>query len=375
MGTRGFFRFSYFNFILLVIFLCFRTSLHARLDLVPGSRYTTVRAATLGDAFLPLAEDGATGLFYNPAGLAKTRVSHFDPFDVTIYGNDQYLNLFGIKSISTFYKVTSLQSFLPLLQQNAPKYISVGSGLSTAFSTRIVTFGILGQTQLGSQVNQDGTIHYRSLYQIIPALGSGIRLASGIVRIGYSLQWVNQASGTFNGVSASSSPLGYNQNISQGAAISHNFGFALSLPFQFLPSFNLVARNARGAKFSSFSLIPLARNSSDPPPDEAMSVDAALGIKPKIGLGAYSNILLQLRDVSNTSKVPLQGRISFGLEISFRDSFFLRGGWGGGYPNGGFGLRRKGSDFSLGWISEDVGSTYHGQRDIRYILQYQARAF
>src|SRR4051812_37177669 len=100
--------------VLLFAFLLTEQVAQGRWDLVPGSRYTSSRAAALGDATLPLGEDGASGLFYNPSTLAKPTVSALELLNISLYGNVNYLqNING-----DFYKVTNLSGFLPTLQKN-----------------------------------------------------------------------------------------------------------------------------------------------------------------------------------------------------------------------------------------------------------------
>src|SRR5256885_561612 len=67
-------------------------SAHARQDLIPGSRYTSGRAAALGDAFLPLGEDGAAALFYNPAAIGKLKGPTIEPLNLSIYGDLGYFS-------------------------------------------------------------------------------------------------------------------------------------------------------------------------------------------------------------------------------------------------------------------------------------------
>jgi hypothetical protein len=234
-------------------------------------------------------------------------------------------------------------------------------------------FGILFNGQLAGEA-VGSNIRYKSLYQFVPAVGTGIRLAGGIVRFGYSLQYVNQASGDLT-VDSNVDPLGYNQGLAQGAGLSHNVGFALTLPIAYLPAFNAVARNVGNLTYSSSTLLPLARNDSGPPATEPMTVDVSLSIQPKIGSGSYMNWVVEYRDATNTTGVPMIGRFAVGAEISVRDSFYIRGGFGSGYPAAGIGLRRKGGEFSLTWHSEEIGGGYRIERDTRYLMQYQVKAF
>ncbi|MEK6704876.1 MAG: hypothetical protein AABZ06_03735 [Bdellovibrionota bacterium] len=342
----------------------------ARLDVVPGSRYTSGRAAALGDAFLPLGEDGAAGLFYNPAIIARRGSRGVEPVNLGIYANNGYVQNFDLN----FYKVAELSRYATTLQAHPGIYFSSGASLMPAAYFRGFALGLLMQSEVGAVANGDQTITYRSLYQFIPAVGGGIRLASGIVRLGYSLQWVNQASGQKT-EAVTADPLGYNQGLSQGSALSHNLGFALTLPYTNLPSINVVARNVLNAKFSEFSLVPLARNTVGAPATERTTYDASFSLLYRIAGGTYFNIAFVYRDFSNITQLPMLARLVGGLELSLGDLLFIRSGYRGGYTSLGIGLRRKKAEFNFTWYGEEVGGGYKVQQDSRYMLHYQVRAF
>ena len=342
----------------------------AREDVVPGSRYTSARGAAMGDAFLPVGEDGSAGLFYNPAVIGKIRAPQLEPVNLTVHTNGQFV---GLISLSNFYQASSLSSYAPTLIANPGVNSGFGAQLLPNYYMKGFAFGILMQTNFHAVALADGSIKYRSSYQFVPAIGTGVKLAGGIVRIGYSLQWVNQASGTVTAPAGST--FGFNQGLAEGSALSHNFGLAMTLPISYLPQLDLVARNVLGADYSMASILPLARNASGTIPTEPMSLDASFSIQPKVGQGNYANLVYEQRDLTNVSGDSLIGRMALGGEFSLRDYFFIRGGLGGGYPTAGFGMKRKGGEFSFTWYSEEIGSGYLGERDIRFMFQYQVRLF
>ena len=87
------------------------------------------------------------------------------------------------------------------------------------------------------------------------------------------------------------------------------------------------------------------------------------------------NVILSDRDITNQSGVTFMGHIDLGMELNFRDHFFLRGGWRGGYFSGGIGIKNNGAELSLGAFTQEIGTQYMGQGDTRYMLQYKVRAF
>ncbi|MFL5812776.1 MAG: hypothetical protein ACJ763_04310 [Bdellovibrionia bacterium] len=351
-------------------------SAEARDDVVPGSRYMPAAAQAMGDAYLPVADDPASALFYNPAGLGLIRGVHADLMNLQLYGNSNYFSGVDL-SHTDFVKVTSLNSYSAALQRSPNNWQGVGYSLVPAFYVKGIAFGLLIQEQVRARYNTSGSnpaIDYKSNYQIIPAMGGALRLAEGIVRIGYSLQWVNQASGEVDGSSPTGS-LGYNQGLQKGSALSHTLGIALTMPYQHLPELNIVGRNLFMARFSGAAMMPFAQSSNGTPGNEGTSFDVSLSWIEKIGAGSEFTWVIEDRDAVNSSHISVLGRLAIGLEFNFRHVFFLRGGWGSGYPNVGLGLRRKKSELSLTWSNAEIGTGYHDVQDTRYILQYQVRAF
>jgi len=343
----------------------------ARQDLVPGSRFTSAKAAAMGDAFLPMADDGPTGLFYNPAGIGKVREKQIEPLTLGGYLNDPYVNLIGTMPLN-FYNVGSLDAYKSTLQANPTKYAGVGMSAMSSFYMPYLAISVLAETQAGARYDAAGTITYRAQQEIIPAIGTGIRLADGAFHLGYSLQWVNrvEASGTVPYASATT----YDLSARRGSGLSHNAGIGITLPVAALPSFNFVARNILGTSFTDFSLVPYGIPSSGLPTTQPMSLDASVSVHPKFGRGMSLNLVAQYRDLTS-NQIPIWGLLAIGAEFNFRDTFFLRGGYGSGYPSAGGGFRRKNAEVSFAWYSEELSTVFRGQQDVHYLLQLCVRIF
>ncbi|MGK5081869.1 hypothetical protein WDW37_01095 [Bdellovibrionota bacterium FG-1] len=341
----------------------------ARQDSLPGSRYTSARAAGMADAFLPLGDDGPSALFYNPAAVGKIRATQ-GSMSIGFNANGGFVDHMGTNS----YKSYSLSSSFPTLQANPNAPQGLGFSLLPSFFGKGFAIGLLTQTEVFASSDAAGNVRYLSSFQLIPAVAFGVRLAGGIVRMGYSLQWVNESVGDISAPSGTD-PLGYNQLLPQGSGLSHNFGFALTLPIAYLPSVNAVARNIMGTTYSMASILPMSQNSPGAPATEVMTLDTSFSIQPKVDAGVNMNLVGEYRDATNTSQMAILGHLALGGELIFRDFLSLRGGYGSGYPAAGFGFKVKKGQLAFSWYSVELGQSYHELRDIRYMLQFQVRAF
>lgn len=339
-------------------------------DRIPGSRYVSGRGAALGDAYIGLVDSVGDSLFYNPAGLGKVNGVTFEPINVQLQANDKLASSFG----TDFYKFQSLDSYMEKLNTNQNTNPGGGYALLPAFGFRGFGVGALYQSRLMAET--DGTnVRYRTVYQFIPSAGFGLRLASGVLRIGYVLQWVNQASGDVT-KAVTATPMGWSEGVSEGKGFSHNLGMALTLPYTFQPSINVVARNLGGLKLTGKPMIVSAKNASATPiPEEEMSIDASVGVVTKVAAGWSLATQLAYRDGMNSSNTQMIEHIAAGLEFTAFDRFFLRAGFGSGYPSAGLGIRTSRAEVNFAWFSEDLGDGTVQVRDMRYLFQFMFRAF
>ena len=347
-------------------------------SLIPAPRFQSGREAALGGAYLPIGEDVASALFNNPADVARFKNSHLDTLNVIFYGNRGYTDTlsFGMNG-TNLLDVFALGTSANTLYSNPYRLSGAGVSVMSGYAFKnLFAVGLLWQTNVAAY--SDGSnVTYRSLYQLIPTASVGTRLASGIVRIGYNVQWVSQAVTPKAGITLAhgSTSMSYTNQLYQGSGLSHNAGFAMTLPIAMLPSFNLVARNILGTTYSMPSLLTFSPNSPGAPPSDPMSFDASFSLQPKLGSGMYMNWVMEYRDISNTSGVAPLGRFCLGMELSFADRFFVRAGWGANYPSMGIGLRYGKGDINLTYYNEEYGVQYNSFREPRFLGQFLIRAF
>lgn len=337
-------------------------------DRIPGSRYVSGRAAALGDAYINLADTIADGLFYNPAAIAKVDHLTVEPLNLQVQSNNKLSSLFG----KDFYKFQSLPGYQSTLLQNPNTNPGGGFAVLPTIGFQGFGVGMMYQERLMAETN-GVNIRYRTVYQLIPTAGFGLRLASGVLRLGYSLQWVNQASGDKT-VTVASNP-NWKDGIAEGKGFSHNFGMTLTLPYIYQPTISVVARNIAGLKLSGTPMIATATNPTGTIPDEKMSLDSAIGFLSKFGGGSQLSLQFAYRDGTNSSATRTIAHFATGAELVLLDRFNFRGGYGSGYPSAGFGIKTEHGEANLAWYSEDLGDGVTPVRDIRYLAQFIFRAF
>jgi len=347
-----------------------------REDLIVGSRYTSAQIAALGDSAFSSGEEMASGLFYNPANLGKTKQFTIGILNYSITGSAPLLAGFGLDSLS----IGNLQAFSPIMVANPGKIFGSGYSffptISLPFLTQIdpilpcLTFGILAQSEFSGVSTGNGALSYRSVAQLIPAMGLGFSFFDGALRFGYSLQFVSEAVGSQT--SSSLSALNYANGLTQGSALSHNMGISYRGLTGVEPVVSVVARNIGNATYSSLSLINFTNQSTGVPASDLMSFDAAVAFRLRIASGLMSNWSIAYRDISDASNVPdILAHVGAGVEFAFLNGFFLRLGYRTRYFSAGVGIKRTGAELSLARYTEEVGTHFLDQGDSKYILQYQ----
>ncbi len=337
---------------------------------VPGSRYLNARALGMGGVYIEQADDAVSSLFYNPAGIGKIRGFQFEPINVQLQADAGMLGSLGASSL----KFPTFADYRSTVAGDPGVYHGASLSLAPALSFRGFALGVLYHQSAAARAEDDGTFTIRGHREIVPAVGFALRLASGVFRIGYSGQYVSKTEGAESGV-ASDSTREWHDGFSQGAGISHNLGMALTLPWNFSPSINFVARNVGGLSFNRDPLMNLANDSIGAPTDVPATYDLAYGMHFKLTSGGAVHVAAEYRDILGASGESILSRTALGLEVDIGSKFQIRGGVGAARLSYGFGLRGRKSDLQLVWYGEDWGPGLLTNGDPRWALQWRARLF
>lgn len=325
----------------------------------------------MGDAFNPLANDPASGLFYNPAGIGAIRKFTLEPLNFALGPNHDLIQVTDFTD-GTMIRSSNLGFLKGKLREKPGAFPGAMVQLLPAVGFRGFAAGFIYKRSLMASF-QNEQIRYRTIYYVGPAVGFGARLFSGIIKVGYSLHVLSKSEAD-NTVGYLENP-GFTVNNKEGSGLSHNLGFQFTFPTAFLPTLSYVVRNVGGTNYGGQSIYPIAEPRAGPPDREPMSVDASFMLRPRVKGGVFMNTVFQLRDIFNSSAISVKTRFSMGMELDIRETIFLRWGFGSGYPSAGLGIKRRNGELGFSWYSEELGVRFHQERDSRYLLQYQYRFF
>ena len=256
------------------------------------------------------------------------------------------------------------------MNSNTNSQFGLGISNISAFSWNGLGLGFL--VQEFSSATSDGTnVKSHAVSQFIPTVGYGFGLARNIIRVGYSLQYVNQVSG--DATATSNSSASFLSGIQKGSGLSHNVSVNFALPFNYLPTFSVIARNLGGLHFAAGGLLPRGSSITGPPGAELMTVDASFDFLVRISGNIKTHWFFEFKDFTMKSSIPsVFERLSTGLDISLSPNFALRGGMTGiAEFSGGLSYRSPNSEISLAYFNEKSPFSTTAAWDTRYALQYK----
>ena len=356
-------RFFVTNIVAVMGTLLLREGAHALPYNYPAVRYISPHGQSLGGMTLPLSEETGNALFNNPAALARNTKFRAEYLNLNFDLNSSVLG-----SFSSSYGVSSLGGFTSTLNSNVNKIHSAGMGNLTAVSWGGLAVGLLFQERV--RAYSDGTnVHYETISNLVPAVGYGLALARGVMRLGYSIQLVSQASGVAQAPSDSSAA--YLKGISEGKGISHTASVNFVFPFAYTPTLSILARNVFGLHYLQKGLISRASSPTGVPADEPMSVDAAFNFNVRISGPVKSNWYIQFKDLTHASSMGLLDRLSLGMDLGVSRAVSFRVGLNNLQFSGGIGYRSDTSEINLAYYQEQTPFPSISKWDTRYALQYK----
>jgi hypothetical protein len=346
--------------------LGFGSDASARPTNYPQVRFVSPVSEGLGGVVLPLGEEAGNALMNNPAGLARFTGYRSEPLNLSFTANSNVISNIG----STLGNTFSLGGLSSTMNSNANSQFGLGISNMSAFAWNGLAVGFL--IQEFSSATSDGTNHKsHAVSQFIPTVGYGFGLARNIIRVGYSLQYVNQVSGDATGTSDTNAS--FLRGIQKGSGLSHNLSVNFALPFTYLPTISVIARNLGGLHFATGGILPRGSAITGAPGAEQMTVDAAFDFLVRISGTLKTHWFFEFKDFTMKSNISsVFERLSTGLDISLSPNFALRGGMTGiAQFSGGLSYRSPNSEISLAYFNEKSPFSTTAAWDTRYALQYK----
>ena len=359
------FLFSLITFFLEMNF-GFNSKVYAHTYSYPQVRYVSSVSESMSGVILPMGDEVGNAIMNNPAALAKYAGYRSEPLNLNFIANS------GIVSnlTSTLGNTFSLGGLSSSLNSNANSEFGLGFSNMTAFSWNGFGLGILLQEH--SRATSDGTnVNYYVVSQLIPSVGYGFGMARNLIRVGYSLQFVNQTSGPASGVSDSSAK--FLSGLQKGTGLSHNVSLNFAFPVTYLPTFSFIARNLGGLHFTSGGILPRGSNITGVPSSEQMTVDAAFDFMVRISGNFKSHWYFEYKDFTKKSNFSTSfERLSTGLDLSVSPNVSFRGGMTGiAEFSTGISYRSDHSEIALAYYKEKTPFSTTPSWDSKFALQYK----
>ena len=352
----------------------FSSTALARSYLYPEARYVSPEGEALSGITVPLTDEAGNNLMNNPAGLAKVSGYRAEPLNMSFQMNSNSVSNLTASQLHSF-SLGGLTSTMNLAANNNVPF-GVGFSNMSAFSWNGFGIGILAQEF--SRAQSDGTnVKTQVVSQMIPTAGYAFGLARNIIRIGYSLQYVNQTEGTATQTSNSSAT--FLSGLQKGSGLSHNVSINFAFPFSYRPTFSFMVRNIGGVTYSSTSLWPRGTGVTGAPANEPMTIDMAFDFMVRITGTVKSHFFFQYEDFSSQSSIPnIFDRLKTGFDLSLSPSFVFRAGMtglmqlsAGGVAQFSFGAALKGESSEIGIAYYNEPNPLGALWDTRYALQYK----
>lgn len=320
--------------------------------------HRSVRALGMGNAYTAMAR-GKDALFYNPAGLSKTRSLSW-----TIFGTGLGAN--GEEAYNTIQDFQDQSQFENQLRSFFGQTLWFGGGLASAITGPGFGASVYDSFNLSADLSNPalptfdlGLINDYGFnggfgFEMIPGFDIGI-VISRISRLGSTVPIGVETLGTID-----SDDL-LNQIRNQGVGYAMDLGAMFTMPTPMKPTFALTWRNVGRTSFSQDS------GAARPP---SMRDEMVLGYAMTVDLpGLDISPAVDFRYM-NRPDIQLTKKVHFGVEFAF-PFVQARAGFHQGYYTLGVGASLGVMDVQVASYGVELGE-YPGQHeDRRYLLEFK----
>lgn len=329
------------KFLGLITLFFIATNVHAKLEFEDHAFpefVTSARALALGNAYLNKVDDSWSA-FYNPAGLGTVRGVQFHILNVHAEASN---GLLSVVNDGALYKTPGKyqDSFDPEkmrdeLVKHQGKLAHSRFNFFPNITIRGLTVGYLLTQRNRAIINKDvlNEFEFSERRDHGPVLALNGSLFGGVLKLGASAVYLDRREmyktfGPTDPVDVSG------DDYQKGKSLQVTAGARLTLPYQMLPTFSAVLRNATNNDFENIS-------GAGSPDKIKQTVDVGISITPQISKMTRLHMEVNFKDLNNSYDTDFKRRAAAGLELDFNRRIFVRGGWGDGWGSGGIGVRSR----------------------------------
>lgn len=330
---------------------------------------TSARALAMGNAFINKVDDSWSA-FYNPAGLGTVRRPTFHLANIHLESSG---SLMSAMSDGAAYKIPGnyLDSYDPekmrsLLTENQGELMHSRINLFPNFTARGLTLGYMFSQRNRSIINDDVANQFEIAERRDhgPVMALNASFFGGIFKVGASAVYLMRRD-LYKTIGPTESINISDSDYTGGSSVQVTAGARLTLPYDYLPTFSAVLRNATDAKFSKHKDYDLEPNKI------LQTVDVGVSITPQIGQASRLHLELNLKDLNDAYQTDIKRRMAAGMELDVARKLFLRAGYGDGWGSGGIGVRLKGMTLDLTTYAIDRSfDGFREKEDRRWVLSF-----
>lgn len=353
----------------LLFFILFIRPANAKLDFEDAAYpelVTSARALAMGNAYINKVDDSWSA-FYNPAGLGTVRKPQFHILNLHTEASSTMLNVISdgpaYKIPGNYKDSFDMEKMRAKLVNDQGKLAHARVNFFPNITVRGLTLGYMFSQRNRSIINNDAANNFEVAERRDqgPVMALNASLFGGVFKIGASAVYLNRRE--LYKSFGPTAPVDINGNdYKSGKGLQVTGGARLTLPFELLPTFSIVLRNATNNNWEDIK-------NGGAPDKIKQTVDGAFSITPQISKISRLHMEANFRDMNNSYDTDFKRRLGAGMELDFNRRIFLRAGYGDGWGSGGIGVRSRTFIMDLSTYAVDRSlDGFRKEEDRRWVL-------
>jgi hypothetical protein len=329
---------------------------------------TSARALAMGNAYICKTDD-AWAAFYNPAGLGTVRAPQFHLANLHLEASNGLLGMVGEGSAlqipGNYMKSYDPEKMRDFLADNQGKLSHSRVNFFPNFTARGITLGYLFSQRNRAIINDDtaNQFEFSERRDQGPVFALNASLFGGVFKFGASAVYLfrrelHKEFGPTDNIEVNDS------DYQSGRSLQVTGGARLTIPWDMLPTFSVVLRNATN---NDWEYLDSANQGA--PNRIRQTVDVGFSITPQIGQITRLHLEANIKDLNNSYDTDYKRRLAAGAELDFNRRIFVRAGWGDGWGSAGLGVRNRTFIFDVTTYAVDRSlDGFRQEEDRRWVL-------